>query len=177
MFQSITIRLHDSVPSDLIERWRKELGWREGLPATDRAAIALRRRLDRYEDAGHGQCWLRRARIARLVEDALLHFDGERYRLLAWCIMPNHAHVVCECVEGYPLDTIVHSWKSYTAKAANDVLGRSGVFWMEDYYDRFVRDDDHLARVIAYVEDNPVKAGLVATPEEWRWSSAGERER
>jgi REP element-mobilizing transposase RayT len=175
LIQSITFRLHDCVPRDVVEHWKGELGWRVGLPANDSRAVAFRRRLDRYEDAGHGQCWLGRDEIAEIVENAILHFDGQRYRLLAWCIMPNHVHVICECLEGHPLDAMVHSWKSFTGKKANRVLGRSGAFWMEDYHDRFIRDDDHLARAVAYVEGNPVKAGLVATKEEWRWSSAGER--
>ena len=96
--------------------------------------MELRRRLDRYEDAGHGECWLRRDEIAALVENALLHFDGQRYRLLAWSVMPNHVHVLCECLEGHPLSVIIHSWKFFTSKEANRLLGRSGTFWMEDYF-------------------------------------------
>ena len=75
-----------------------------------------------------------------------------------------------------PLGGIVHSWKSFTAKASNRLLSRTGAFWMADYYDRFIRDERHLRAAIAYVERNPVAAGLVGRPEEWAWSSARRRE-
>ena len=172
LLQSITFRLHDSLPGEVVERWKQELGWREEMSADDTVAVELRQRIARFEDEGHGHCWLAREDIAHLVQQALLHFDGERYRVLAWCVMPNHVHVVIETREGYPLGDVVHSWKSFTAKQANKLLERSGDFWMPDYHDRFIRDADHLAAVIAYVESNPVKAGLVRQAEEWQFSSA-----
>jgi REP element-mobilizing transposase RayT len=107
-----------------------------------------------------------------VVERALLHFDGERYRALAWCVMPNHVHVIAEQNEGWPLASVAHSWKSFTANEVNRVLGRKGPLWMREYFDRFMRDDDHLNTTIAYVESNPVTAGLVERPQDWRWSSA-----
>jgi putative transposase len=102
----------------------------------------------------------------------LRRFDGDRYRLLAWCIMPNHVHVVVEPDANNLLDRIIQSWKSYTAKRANQILDRSGMFWHRDYFDRFMRDEGHLNRTIDYVENNPVKAGLAFEPVKWRWSSA-----
>lgn len=136
----------------------------------------LRERISRYEDAGHGDCYLRDERIAELVQNALFHFDSERYRLLTWCIMPNHVHVLIETMQGWPLGDVVHSWKSFTAKEANKVLGRSGEFWMKNYFDRFIRDESHFAAVKEYIENNPVKAGLCSSPEEWRFSASGSRE-
>jgi putative DNA methylase len=121
---------------------------------------------------GHGARLLSDPAIAGIVEDALLHFDGERYRLLAWCIMPSHVHVLLEQVEGFALSTVVQSWKSFTAKAANDALGRSGSFWANEYYDRFMRNEAHLETTRAYIINNPVVAGLCASPEDWRYSSA-----
>ena len=102
-------------------------------------------------------------------QDALLHFDGGRYRLLAWVIMPNHLHAVVETLPGFPLDGVIHSWKSFTAKRANRLLGRTGAFWMGDYFDRYVRDEAHLWDVMRYMEENPVKAGLVRLAREWPW--------
>jgi REP element-mobilizing transposase RayT len=125
-----------------------------------------------YLDAGYGSCSLREEHIAQLVEEALLHFDGQRYRLLAWVIMPNHVHVLTEVLPGHPLAEIVHSWKSFTAKEANTILGRSGAFWQPEYFDRFIRDEQHLANAIRYIHDNPVKARLVGRAEEWPYSSA-----
>jgi putative transposase len=118
---------------------------------------------------------LRRPQIACLVEDALLHFDGTRYRLLCWVVMPNHVHLLMETSDAHPLPKVVQSWKSFTAKQANAILGRTGTFWDRDYFDRFIRDDGHLAAVTRYIEDNPVKAGLVGRAEEWAWGSAQRR--
>jgi len=175
VIQSITFRLHDALPPDVTDRWKQELGWLDTLPADDSRAVELRIRIARYEDAGHGQCWLAREDVGHLVEDALLYFDAERYRLIAWCVMPNHVHVLIETFAGYPLGDVIHAWKSFTAKVANKLLGRAGDFWMADYYDRFIRDEDHLAAAIAYIENNPVKAGLVHRAEDWRFSSAAAR--
>lgn len=131
-----------------------------------------RTRIEEYLNNGYGACHLKDERIGRLIEEALLHFDDQRYHLIAWVVMPNHVHVLVEQVRGYPLGDIVHSWKSYTAIEANKILGRKGQFWYPDYFDRFVRDQEHLTNVIEYIHNNPVKAGLVDRPEEWAFSSA-----
>jgi putative transposase len=170
--QSITFRLADSVPNGVLESWRLELHLKGGESANDPRSIELRRRVDRYADEGHGACWLRESRIADLVEAALLHFDGQRYRLLAWTIMPNHVHILIQAMADFGLGDIVHSWKSYTAKKANHVLNRKGDFWQPDYFDRFIRDEVHLAAAKEYIEQNPVKAGLVEKAKAWRWGSA-----
>jgi putative transposase len=173
--QGVTFRLRDAVPHELVERWRKELGWYEDMKADDPAMVALRERIARYEDAGHGACWLARREIGRMVEDALLHFDGERYRLLAWCVMPNHVHALIKTHDGFPLGDVVQSWKSFTAHEANKVLGRRGEFWMVDYHGRYIRDEKHFTDAIRYIERNPVKAGLVKRAEDWPLSSARRR--
>jgi len=173
--QSLNFRLYDAVPMRLIEEWKRQLGSSRNLDQSDPRAVSLRQRIETYEDAGYGQCFLRDSRIAALTEDALRYFDGTRYRLLAWCVMPNHVHSLIEMVEGYSLGGILHSWKSYTAKKANPILGRSGQFWDEDYYDRYIRDDDHLRIAIEYIEQNPVKARLVTDARQWKYSSACRR--
>lgn len=86
--------------------------------------------------------------------------------------MPNHAHILIEVLEGYPLDKIMHSWKSYTANEANKLLHRRGPFWFADYFDRFIRDKEHFARAVRYIHENPVKVGLVEKAEDWLFSSA-----
>jgi REP element-mobilizing transposase RayT len=136
------------------------------------AATAIRRCAEKYLDAGHGECWLRQPDIARLTEDALLHFDGSRYNLLAWCVMPNHVHAMIETREGFTLPDILHSWKSFTAKQANKILKRSGEFWQRDFLDRYVRNAEHYAQAVAYIEENPVKVGLAKVKTDWPWSSA-----
>ena len=92
-------------------------------------------------DAGHGACHLGRPEVAQIVRDSLEHFEGQRYHLHAWCIMPNHIHVVFTAAEGSGLSKILHSWKAHTAKEANAVLGTSGTFWQKESYDPLVRDD------------------------------------
>jgi len=175
LVQSITFRLYDAVPEAVMQRWKTELGWIESLAAGDPRQIELRKRIDKYEDAGHGACWLSDERIAAMVEDTLLRFDDRRYRICSWCVMPNHVHTTVEIWEGWSLAGVLHSWKSYTAHEANKLLDRLGKFWFREYHDRFIRDENHLANAVTYVESNPVAAGLVKAKEEWKWSSASRR--
>jgi len=175
LYQSINFRLHDSIPAHVLQRWKDELRWQAHLPNDAPAVIQLHKNIVMYEDAGHGVCWLAQEKIAILVEKTLFFFDGQRYRLIAWCIMPNHAHVLIETFPGYPLDKVLHSWKSYTAQEANKLLNRSGAFWARDYYDRYIRNDQHFYQAVAYIEQNPVKANLVKFAEEWKFSSASKR--
>jgi len=167
LIQSITFRLADSLPHDVLDRLADEK-----LDDAER-----RKRIDAFLDVGHGECVLERPEIAKMIEDALLHFDGERYRLIAWCVMPNHVHVLIETRAGHPLAEVIHSWKSFTAKEINKALGRSGEVWQREYFDRYIRDDRHLQAVIKYIEENPVKAKLVTSADGWRFSSAARRAR
>ena len=172
IIQAVTFRLADSIPADVIAAWKSELALTGAEEASDPRCVELRERIECYTEEGHGACWLRDGRVADEVEKALLHFDGVRYRLLAWVIMPNHVHALVETMPGFPLDGVIQSWKSFTAKQVNKILDRSGQFWMPDYFDRYIRNEKHLATVVDYIEQNPVKAGLVDSASEWRWSSA-----
>lgn len=134
--------------------------------------IGLRRKIDRYEDAGHGSCVLREPRVAAIVENAFLYFDRQRYGLIAWCVMPNHVHVMTEMYEGFTLSRVLHSWKSFTAKEINKVLKRRGQLWFEEYHDRYIRNERHFLSMVAYIENNPVKAGLCREARDWAFSSA-----
>src|SRR5690606_36408396 len=111
-------------------------------------------------DQGAGSCWLAKPEIAEIMQNALLHFDGERYKLLAWCVMPNHVHVMYEKTD-CPLWKIAHTWKSFTAHSINSLLNRTGEFWEREGYDRFIRNDAHFQNAKHYIEQNPVAAGLV----------------
>jgi putative DNA methylase len=117
-------------------------------------------------------CNLRDEAVARMVQTALLHFDGLRYRLIAWVVMPNHVHVLIETIPGHALSDIIHSSKSFTAKAANRILKRTGVFWEQEYFDRVIRDENHFWNAVSYIQENPVKAGLVPLAAAWPYSSA-----
>ena len=87
--------------------------------------------------------------------------------------MPNHVHVLIEVMPGHPLLRIVHAWKSYTAKAISRIVGKRAI-WQPDYWDRAIRDERHYGRAIAYIEENPVRAGLVEAAARWPWSSVHE---
>jgi REP element-mobilizing transposase RayT len=158
--QFITFRLFDSLPAEALHKLKL---------AETPIADADR---DAFLDAGSGNCWLRQPEIARIAEDALLHFDGERYRLMAWTIMPNHVHVLIEPMMDRNLGNIVSSWKRFSARMANRALGRSGAFWQDDYWDTYIRNERHFESTVSYIANNPVKAGLVQKPADWPWSHA-----
>ena len=166
--QFVTIHLADSMPTHVLDRWRQEL---KALKFDDER-ILLQRRIERYLDQGYGEVLLGKPSIATLVQDSLLKFDKERYRLFAWVVMPNHLHSLMTRFENFELCDIWHSIKSYTAHEANKMLGRTGQFWIEDYFDRYIRNEDHFHKTVKYIENNPVKAGLCKKPSDWPFSSA-----
>ncbi|QQS40276.1 MAG: transposase [Acidobacteriota bacterium] len=165
--QFLTYRLADSMPANVLDRWRKELD--SGSEADD---TRFRKRVELYLDRGHGECWLRDPRIAELVEDNLLFHDGKKYDLKSWVVMPNHVHVLLTPLKDVELGSIAHSLKSYVAHRANRILGRQGRFWQPEVFDRYIRNQRHFANVIRYIERNPVKAHLCHEPSDWRYSSA-----
>ena len=162
MQQVVSWHLADSLPPEVAERL-----------AASADDAETRKRYEAYLDAGHGACVLRDPVCAEIVQRALLYFDEERYRLLAWVVMPNHVHVLVEPLIGHSLADILHSWKRHTARLINRHLGQTGSLWRREYWDRYIRDERHYAAAVAYIENNPVQAGLVAQPADWAWSSAG----
>jgi menaquinone-specific isochorismate synthase len=141
-------------------------------PANVIEAFAVRRMLERHVDdelhVGRGSCALQDKRIAEEVIATWRLFEGERYDLITWCVMPNHVHVVLRLLAGDDLDRVLHSWKSYTSKVANRVLGRTGTFWQREYFDRLIRSEEDFEDTIEYVVRNPEKAGLTDWPWVWR---------
>jgi REP element-mobilizing transposase RayT len=166
--QTVTFRLADSLPQHVLERWKRELS----KDASSEEDHILRKRIEHYLDQGYGSCALKNPRAAGLVQASLLHFDGERYRLSSWVVMPNHVHLILTPCHGWSLSRIMKDMKSFTSREVNKLVNRRGQFWMEDYFDRYVRDAKHFASAIAYIENNPVKARLCANPEDWPFSSA-----
>ena len=173
---SVTFRLADSMPTEVCEQWQAERekiiqnAASQGRELTAHEQQELDRlysdKVESYLNAGHGQCYLREPKIAELAAGALKNFDGERYDLIAWAIMPNHVHAVVKPYEGIKLSDILHSWKSYTANKANELLGRTGTFWQSEYYDHLIRDETDLTSQVNYIKENPAKAGL----ENWPWA-------
>ncbi len=160
--QAITYRLSDSLPQQITQRLADEL--------TPDAESRCRRRIEQYLDVGHGSCCLINPAIAQDIVDTWHRISGERYHLHAWCIMPNHVHVMIEQLPGHSLGSIVQSWKSWTGKRIKALTVT--VTWQRDYWDRYIRDESHYRQAIAYIQHNPVKAGLSASPAAWPWSSA-----
>ena len=172
LLQSITFRLADSLPQSKLRELDEELA---ALPDAKRD-IQRRKEVEKWLDAGKGCCALRHPAVAEIVQNALFHADGQRYRLLAWCIMPNHVHVLIQPLISLP--RIVQAWKGFTgnwAKSHNAAL-RLGIpgqhFWQREMWDRYIRDATHLGNVIKYIHENPVHARLCRNPEDWPWSRA-----
>jgi putative DNA methylase len=162
--QFVTFRLGDSLPQEKLREWK------EALQRRQIAEIDYHRRIEACLDAGYGHCWLRDPRVAELVQNALLHFDSERYELHGWVVMPNHVHGLITPREFVSLPAILHSWKSFTSKEANRLLKLRGSFWQEDYFDRYIRSEEHFNRVLFYIAENPVRAGLCRDARDWLWS-------
>ena len=102
----------------------------------------------------------------------MLHFQGERYALSGWCVMPNHVHAVVTPYADYSLSQILHSWKSYSAHQINKTLGRNGKIWEKESFDHLVRNEKAFEAFVVYTEANPVVAGLCDKPEDWYFSSS-----
>lgn|GEM_PF-746553 len=150
---AVTFRLADSIPQEVVHR----------LSPAD---------LARLLDRGLGACPLREPEVAELVERVLLGRQQVEYRLAAWSIMPNHVHAVVTPLQGHSLGQILQAWKSVTAHRINKLLRREGRLWQVESFDRVIRDESHFFRAVAYTHSNPVAAGMVTNPSEFRWSSA-----
>jgi type I restriction enzyme R subunit len=139
-------------------------------------------RLDRWLDLQPACRVLEDARLAQAVVNAMLFFAGERYDLFAFAVMPSHFHWLFQprskWVDALPADRrtprerITYSINRFTAKTCNALLNAQGTFWQRESYDHWVRDVEELERIIRYIEENPVKAGMVQSPEQWLFSSA-----
>ena len=183
----VTFRLAGSLPAHIQAELlaeangvKRELAHLKDSQEQARVAYLAHKRLFGRWDAcldsmTEGPHWLTIPEVAQIVVDSLHHFDGERYLLDCFCLMSNHTHLTLQPLEKepgvyYALSSIMHSLKRYTAVEANKVLSRQGQFWQHESYDHIVRDEAELQRIRQYVLNNPVKAGLADSPEEWRWS-------
>ncbi len=177
---AITFRLADSLPASALAEWTqqrdlliraaRESGRKLTRSESERLKQLQSEKVEKYLDAGHGECLLRDEAIAQLVADAMLHFDNDRYHLLAWCVMPNHVHAVLQPLGKFALEAILHSWKSFTGHAINKRLSRTGEVWMAEYYDHLIRDADDLRHSVEYAFTNPEKSGEL----NWQWRGHNE---
>jgi type I restriction enzyme R subunit/putative DNA methylase len=183
LVQFVTFRLADSMPASRRREWEHLLVIED--------VRSRRAQLEDYLDRGFGECRLREATVAQLAIDSLLHFHNQRYELLSWCIMPNHLHVLVH-VWQTPLWKIIKSWKQHIATKAQAILserrpparheqkkkppGRrpalQSLRWEREYWDTYMRNEEQERKVRRYIESNPVRAGLCATPRDWPFASA-----
>jgi len=177
----ITWRTWDSMPAAVVSGWLEKRNawllqrgidpasreWRSALrqlpPAEQREfRKALSERWEGCLDECHGACLLRDPTLGRIVSDSLTHFDGVRYALTDFAVMPNHVHVLAVFPSAESVLPQVDSWKHYTAAAIHRALGRRGRFWEADGFDHLVRGAEEYAYLRTYIADNPRRAGLRA---------------
>jgi len=163
----VTFRLADTIPCKLRTQWEseREVWLRLHLePWSAEVEHEYHERfsgaIERWLDAGHGSCILRRRDCGEIVATALRYFDGDRVAIISSVVMPNHVHAIFVQTPDWPLEKLLRSWKSFTSRKLNAVLGREGSLWQRDYFDRLVRDQKHFANCIRYIRRNPAKACL-----------------
>jgi REP element-mobilizing transposase RayT len=185
----ITWRTWDSMPAKVVRLWQAErTAWlsQHGIdptaPDTERQARQLGPSLfhefksllaDRWNDhldACHGACVLRRPELSSIVEDSLRHFDGQRYELTDFVVMPNHVHVMAAFPRSEAMLQQCDSWKHFTAAKINKLLGQKGRLWQQDGFDHLVRSLEQFAALRRYFAENPQKANL--KPGEYRLYSS-----
>jgi putative transposase len=183
----ITFNLVESLPKEVTKRLKEQRDQEMKALAADANTKAQvhEKYFDKYDEwldkCEHGHQWLKDERIASIVMRKIHSFENERYELLTHCIMPNHVHLLVRLMDGhalnhkgktaiYPLTDTVRLIKGSTARECNLVLKRTGSFWQHESYDHYVRDEHELERIINYILNNPVKAGLVKEWTEWKFT-------
>jgi putative transposase len=181
----VTFRLNDSLPRvklDELAQVRTEWEHEHPEPREDKdleeLAKELMGRVEKWLDQGMGSCRLKQPAAAQLVAKAMHHFDGNRYELDCYVVMPNHVHAIVRPLT-FELERILQGWKGYTSLEINRLYGLSGTFWQDESFDRIIRDEEHLYRAIQYIAMNPTKAGLqIAACPRWirpEWVELGWR--
>lgn len=178
----VTFRLADSLPASVLLDFKREQAMRlralvkQTPGSVEQINRDYQRQIERYLDRGVGECFLKRPQIAEAVCEALLYFHEKEYLLDEWVVMPNHIHLILWPMPNLTLSEILQSRKSRTAREANRLLDRTGQpFWQHESYNHWIRNDDEKARIRRYIRNNPVSAGLCASPEDWKWGNAGFR--
>ncbi len=175
----LTFRTLDSIPKDALKGWCDErhawLGARgidgeyedwhsllEGLSAEDRQEFhaLFSRRMHEFLDECAGECLLKDEKLREIVVSALRHFHGSRYQLGGFVVMPNHVHVLMQCLGEHRMKAQVTAWKKYSARCLHEALGRKGHFWLGETYDHIVRSREQFEHYQRYIRENPAKAKL-----------------
>jgi REP element-mobilizing transposase RayT len=178
----ITFRLAGSLPKEATQKIKyqcKEIEKKLGNDHQNLSTKINRAVFQKYErlleNSNSGPFWLRKPKVAKLVCNAIEYRDSKKYDLYAYCIMPNHVHLVFKLLKtedeiGNPVTKILSSLKRFTAREANKVLGRKGQFWQHESFDRVIRNQEELESTIRYVLQNPVKAKLITKWTNWPYS-------
>ena len=173
----ITFRTYDSIPREVIDRWEREKKMAAATRLGSRRALVCDRRnaprkgsgclsemfvrcRENFLDTCHGRCLLRRPELARIVADSLLHFDGQRYRMGDFIVMPNHVHLLAAFPTPEAMKGQCESWLHYTAFQINQVIHEKGKFWQQEPFDHLVRNPNQYEYLRRYIAENPLKAGL-----------------
>jgi putative transposase len=175
----VTFRSGDSLPEEVVRKWHSAKeewlhqhgidprgpNWQSmlaALPDLQKRQYHSRfsREFHEYLDRGFGECVLRRPELAQIVGTSLLHFDGTRYRMGDFVVMPNHVHLLVCLVGTTKITEQCYSWKKFSATQLNLRLGRRGHFWQAESFDHLVRNPNQFAYLQKYIADNPREAGL-----------------
>jgi type I restriction enzyme R subunit len=174
----ITFRTQDSIPREVIARWEREKSewlrrrgydaakrWTEVVPLLpEKVRTDFHKHFDRcredFLDTCHGRCLLKRPELAQIVADALLHFDGQRYKMGDFVVMPNHVHLLAVFFSADGLKKQCNSWLHYTAVRIHQAIGEKGKFWQQEPFDHLVRSPEQYDYLRDYIAENPRKAGL-----------------
>ena len=166
----VTFRTADSLPREKLAQWESERAdWVRNHPEPHSGADRreyfelFSERFQQWLDQGHGACVLAQPELKQIVEGALRHFDGQRYRLGEFVIMPNHVHALVTPLDEHELSAILHSWKSFTATEINKRLGKSGAFWQKESFDHIVRSPASLEKFAHYTRENPKKVAATSS--------------
>ena len=161
----VTFHTADSLPAQVLATLkRRALDFENSnttlwSPADMREYLRLQRQIQKWLDAGRGTCPLKDPACASVVRDALLHFDGDRYIVDQFVVMPNHGHVIVRPLAGHPLESILHSWKSFSSQRLRH-LKTGKPLWMEESFDHLIRTWESLERIRSYIQENPERANL-----------------
>ena len=175
----LTWRTADSLPREIIEQWHRERDVWLVAHGIDPAQDDWQREVEllpddlhqefyrtftakwhEHLDDCHGECLLRQPEISTVVASNLRHFDGCKYEMDSFVVMPNHVHVLVGIAGRNTMRAQCRNWKKYTATVINERLARSGQFWQWESYDHLVRSAGSLAKFRDYIEKNPMKAKL-----------------
>ena len=172
-----SFRLADSVPMDKQREWLAERKQIQDICKKEQRTLRedeMKRlqhlysdKIEHFLDVGYGSCVLQKPKVAEIVRGSLEYYNKIKYLLHAWCIMPNHVHVIFQILAGHTLSKILQGWKSFTSHAINKNLGTQGQLWQSDCYNHIIRSEKEYYQQIRYVWDNPLKAGHPKW--KWRW--------